>query len=145
MEKKKYAKKRPPSPTAAVQLLANHILVRLLYVRSFPSVLAPEILPASDSELRPRRSSGVRLAYTDPSGERQGAPSTPQQWGPPSLHRSFRRATASTVHAAVGSVWLTEILLASDSELRPRCSSGVRLAYTDPSGERQRAPSTPQQ
>ena len=43
---------------------------------------------------RPRRSSGVRLAYTDPSGERQRAPSTPQQWGPPSLHRPFRRAIA---------------------------------------------------
>ena len=27
-----------------------------------------------------------------------------RQWGPPSLHRSFRRVTASTVHAAVGSV-----------------------------------------
>ena len=39
------------------------------------------ILPASDSELRPRRSSGVRLAYTDPSGERQRAPSTPR-WDP---------------------------------------------------------------
>ena len=77
---------------------------RLLYVQSFPSILAPEILPPSDSELCPRRSRGVRLAYTDPSGERQRAPSTPQQWGPPSLHRSFRRATASTVHsAAVGS------------------------------------------
>ena len=63
-----------------------------------------QILPASDSELRSRRSSGVRLAYTDFSGDRQRAPSTPQQWGPPRLHRSFRRATASTVHAAVGSV-----------------------------------------
>ena len=37
-----------------------------------------EVLPASDSELRPRRRSGVRLAYTDPSGERQRAPSTPR-------------------------------------------------------------------
>ena len=69
-----------------------------------PSPSSLEILPASDSELCPRRSSGVRLAYTDPSGERQRAPSTPQQWGPPSLHRSFRRATASTAHVAVGSV-----------------------------------------
>ena len=110
------------------------------------SVYLTEILPARESELRrPRRSSsGVRLAYTGPSGERQRAPSTPQQWGPPCLHRSLRRATAGTVHAAVGFVYLTEILSASESELRPRCSSsGVRLAYTDPSGERQRAPSTP--
>ena len=77
---KKYAKKRAPSPSSV------------------------EIIPASDVELRPRRSSGVRLAYTDPSGERQRGPSTPQQWGPPSLHRSFRRAAASSVHAAaVGS------------------------------------------
>ena len=58
--------------------------------------------------------------------------------GPPSLHRSFRRATASTVHAVVGSVDA-----ASASEHRPRRSIGVRLACTDPSGERQRAPSTP--
>ena len=43
---------------------------RQLYVQSFPSILAPDILLASDSELRPRRSSGVRLAYTDPSGVR---------------------------------------------------------------------------
>ena len=42
------------------------------------------ILLASDIELRPRRSGGVRLAYTDPSGERQQAPSTPR-WGPSSL------------------------------------------------------------
>ena len=57
-------------------------------------------------KLRPCHSSSrVPLAYTDPSGERQQAPSTPQQWGPPSLHhRPFRRATASTVHAAAGSV-----------------------------------------
>ena len=68
------------------------------------SVWHTEILPASDSELRLRRSTGVRLAYSDPSGERQRAPFTPQQWGPPGLHRSFRRATANTVHAAVGSV-----------------------------------------
>ena len=54
---KKYAKKRAPSPSSV------------------------EIIPASDGELRPRRSSGVRLAYTDPFGER-----------------------ARTVHAAVGSV-----------------------------------------
>ena len=72
---KKYAKKRAPSPFSL------------------------EILPASNSELRPRRSSGVRLAYTDPSGERQRAPST-LRWGPPSLQRSFRRAIASSVHAA---------------------------------------------
>ena len=57
------------------------------------------ILPASDSELSPRRSSGVRLAYTDPSGERQQAPSMPR-WGPSSLQRSFRRAIASSVYAA---------------------------------------------
>ena len=74
----------------------------LLYIQSFPSILAPEILPASESVLRSRRSNGVRLAYTDPFGERQRAPSTPQQLGLPSLHRSFRRATASTVHAAWG-------------------------------------------
>ena len=68
--------------------------------------------------------SGIRPAYTDTSGGRQRAPSTPR-WGPPSLHRSFRRATASTVHvASVG-------------------FSGVRLVDTDTSGERQRAPSTP--
>ena len=84
--------------------------------------LAP-ILPASDSELRPCRSSGVHLTYTDPSDERQRAPPTPR-WGPSSF---------------------TEILPASDSELRPRRSSGVRLACTDPSGEQQRASSTPQQ
>ena len=41
---------------------------RQLYVQFFSSVLAPEILLASDSELRPRRGSGIRLAYTDPSG-----------------------------------------------------------------------------
>ena len=86
-------------------------------VQSFPSILAREILSASDSELRRRRSSGVRLAYTDPSGERQRAPSTPR-WGPSSLQRSFRRPIASTVHAAVGSVQHIEILPASDSELR---------------------------
>ena len=62
---------------------------------SSPSSL--EILPASDSVLRPRRSSGVRLAYTDLSGERQRAPSMPR-WGPSSLQRSFRRAIASSVH-----------------------------------------------
>ena len=46
----------------------------------------------------------IYFGARDPSGERQRAPSTPQQWGPPSLHRSFRRVTASTVHAAaVGS------------------------------------------
>ena len=91
--------------------------------KSAPSPSSLEILPASESEIRPRRSSGVRLAYTDPSGERQRAPSTPR-WGPSSLHRSFP---------------------VSDSELRPRRSSGARLVYTDPSGERQRVPSTPQQ
>ena len=75
--KKYYAKKHPPSPTAAVQLLVNHILEDYcLYVQSFPSILAPEILPASDNE--------PRLAYTDPSGERQQAPST-SRWGPSSL------------------------------------------------------------
>ena len=63
-----YAKNRTPSPTAA-HLLANHILEDYC-TYSFPSILAPEILQASDSEHRPRRSSGVRLAYTDPSGER---------------------------------------------------------------------------
>ena len=79
----------------------------------------------------------------DPSGERQRAASTPQQWGPPSLHKSFRRAIASTVHAAaVGSAKPTQMLPASDSEHRPRRSSGVRLAYRDSSGERQRAPSS---
>ena len=66
-------------------------------VLPFPSILAPEILPASDRELRPRRSSGVHLAYTDPSGERQRAPSTPR-WGPFSLQRSFRRAISSSAH-----------------------------------------------
>ena len=70
---KRYAKKRAPSPSSL------------------------EILPTSDSELRPRRSSGVRLAYTNPSGKRQRAPSTPR-WGPFSLQRSFRRAIASSVH-----------------------------------------------
>ena len=56
-------------------------------------------------KLRPRRSSGVPLAYTDPSDERQQAPSTPQQWGPPSLHhRCFRRVTTSTVHVVMESV-----------------------------------------
>ena len=47
-EKKRasYAKKRAPSPSSL------------------------ETLPATDSELRPRRSSWVRLAYTDPSGDR---------------------------------------------------------------------------
>ena len=64
-------------------------------MRRSPSSL--EILSASDSEIRPRRSSGVRLAYTDPSDERQRAPSTPR-WGPSSLQRSFRRAIASSVH-----------------------------------------------
>ena len=43
--KKNYAKKRAPSPSSL------------------------EILPASDSELRLPRRSGVCLAYTDPSGE----------------------------------------------------------------------------
>ena len=77
---KKYAKKRAPSPSSL------------------------ETLPASDSELRSRRSSGVRLTYTDPSGERQRAPST-SRWGSSCLHGSFRRASASSVHAAaVGSV-----------------------------------------
>ena len=52
---------------------------------------------ASASEHRPRRSSGVRLAHTDPSGERQRAPFTPR-CGYPNLHRSFRRAIASSVH-----------------------------------------------
>ena len=71
--KKKYAKKRAPSPASL------------------------EILRASDSELRPRRSSGVRLAYRDASGKRQRAPSTPQ-WGLSSLQTSLRRAIASSVH-----------------------------------------------
>ena len=44
-DEKKYAKKRAPSPSSL------------------------EILPVSDSELRPRHSSGVRLAYIDPFGE----------------------------------------------------------------------------
>ena len=57
----------------------------------------------SASEYRPRRSSGVSLAYTDPSGEWQQAPSMPR-WGPSSLQKSFRQAIASSVHAAaVGS------------------------------------------
>ena len=47
-----------------------------------------------------RRSSGVRLAYTDPFGERQRAPSTPG-WSPSSLQRFFRRAIASSVHTRV--------------------------------------------
>ena len=63
---------------------------------SYAKKCAP-ILLTSDSELRPRRSDGVRLAYTDPSGERQRAPSTPR-WGPSSLQRSFRRAITSSVH-----------------------------------------------
>ena len=92
-------KRRAPSPTAAAQILANHILERIMYVQSLPSILAPEMLPASDNELRPRHSSGVCLTYTDHYGERQRAPSTPR-WGPSSLQRSFRRAIASTVHAA---------------------------------------------
>ena len=56
------------------------------------------ILPASDSELRPRRSSGVRLAYSDPSGERLRDPSTPQQWSPPSLHTSSSYSDTSNIH-----------------------------------------------
>ena len=116
---------------------------RLLYVQSLPSILVPKILPASDSERRPRRSSGGPPVYIDPSRERQRAPSTPR-WVPSSLQRSFRRAIASSVHAAaVGSALPTQILPASDSEYRPRRSSGVRLAYIDISVERQRAPSTP--
>ena len=71
--------------TCTVAGLANHILGRLLYVQSFLSILAPKILLASDSERRPRRSSGVHVAYKDPSGERQRTPSTPR-WGPTSLH-----------------------------------------------------------
>ena len=62
-----------------------------------PSFYLTEILPVIDSELRPRRrSSGVHLAYTDPSGERQRAPSAPR-WGPSGLQGSFRRAIASSV------------------------------------------------
>ena len=65
-----------------------------------PSPASLEILPASDSELRPRRSSGVRLAYIDPpSGERQRAPSTPR-WGPSTLQEILRREIANFVHAA---------------------------------------------
>ena len=71
--------------------------VRRTQKKRAPSPSSLEILPASDSKLRPRRSSGVRLAYTDLSGERQRAPSTPR-WGPSSLQRSFRRAIASYVH-----------------------------------------------
>ena len=86
--------------------------------------------------------SGVRLAYTDSSGERKQAPFT-SRWDPSSLQRSFRQAIASSVHAAtVGSAYPTQILPASDSEHRPRRSSGVRLAYIHPSGGRQRAPSS---
>ena len=52
-------------------------------------------------------------------------------------YRSFRRAIASSVHAAAaGSAYPIQILPASESELLPRSSGGVRLAYTDPSGER---------
>ena len=69
-------------------------------VVGFPS--PTQILPASDSKLRPRRSSGFHLAYTtNPSGKRQRAPSTPR-WGPSSLQRSFRRAIASSVHVFLG-------------------------------------------
>ena len=110
-KKKKYVRRRRPRRCNYWPIIS---LKTTVHVQSFPSILAPEILPASDSELRPRRSSRVRLAYTDPSGERQRAPSTLQQWGPPSLRRSFWGATAS----------------------RPRRSSGVLLAYRDPSGER---------
>ena len=57
---------------------------------------------ASASEHRPRHSRGVLLACTDPSGERQRAPSTPR-WGPSSLQRSFRRAIASSRKNDLGS------------------------------------------
>ena len=86
--KKKYAKKNEKEGP--------------LYAKKRVTILST---PASDSELRPRRSSiGVRLAYTDPSDERQRAPSTPQQWGQPSLYRSFRRAASSTVQTTLGSI-----------------------------------------
>ena len=110
-----------------------------------PSPASLEILPASDSELRPRRSSGVRLAYTDPSGERQRAPSTPR-WGPSTLQEILPardselspRRSSSEVRLAY-----TDPSGERQREHRPRRNSRVRLAYTDPSGERQRAPSTP--
>ena len=54
----------------------------------------------------------------------------------PLAKRSFRRAIASSVHAAaVGSAYPTHIFPASGSEHRPR-HGGARLAYRDPSGER---------
>ena len=90
------------------KLLTNQILEDYSYLPTalvFPFWRLELLIDAvSASEHRPRRSSGVRIAYTNPSGERHRAPSTPQQWGLPSLHRSFRRAIASIVHAAVGSV-----------------------------------------
>ena len=79
-------KKRAPRRCNYWPIISLNTTVRT--VLPFPSILAPEILPASDSELRPRHSSGVHLAYTDHSGERQRAPFALQQWGPPSLHRS---------------------------------------------------------
>ena len=102
--RREYAKKRPPSQknTSFIDLQkCNHWAIISVQ------------LPAADG--------GVRLAYTDPSGERQRAPSTPR-WDKSRLQRSFRRAIASSVH-----------------------SSGVRPAYTDPTCVQQRAPSTPQQ
>ena len=52
----------------------------------------------------------------------------------------MRRALASTVHAAaVGSAYPTQILPANNSEHRSR-RGVVTLTYTDPSGERKRAP-----
>ena len=97
---KKHAKKRAPSPDWPIISLKTAVRTVPIYSG------ARDSSGERYSERRPRRSSGVRLlAYTDPSGERQRAPSTSQQWDPPSLHRSFRRATVSNVHAAaVGSV-----------------------------------------
>ena len=65
---KKYAKKRVPSPSSLEILPASDTEPRPR--RSSGVRLAYTDPPASDSELRPRRSSGVRLTYTDPTGER---------------------------------------------------------------------------
>ena len=51
----------------------------------------------------------------------------------------MRRALASTVYAAVCSLWPTQILPVSASEHRSR-RGVVTPTYADPSGERQRAP-----
>ena len=89
--KKKYTKKRAPSPTAAVQLLADHILedyctyspfhlfwrqksfrraiASSVHAGAVGSASPTQILPASDSGHRPRRD-GVRLAYRDPYSKR---------------------------------------------------------------------------